>query len=147
MAIIRWLGENDVYSQLDKMRNEMERWFGNFGTRPYQRTGVYPLMNVYDDGESFIVRAELPGVDPKDLDISVTGDTLTLKGERKPAEVPEGASYHRRELSTGTFRRALTLADQVDSSKVVANYKDGILDILLPRAEQAKLRKVEVKSS
>jgi HSP20 family protein len=135
------------------MQKEMERWFGNFtsrwgaGTRPLHRSGVYPLVNVYDDGESFIVRAELAGVDARDLDISVTGDTLTLQGERKVKEAPEGCCYHRRELSTGTFRRALTLPEQVDNTKVNASYTNGILEILLPRAEQARKHRIEVKSS
>lgn len=152
MALIRWLGENDTFSQLDRMKKEMDRLLSNFGsgigpgTRLEQRTGVYPLMNVYDDGESFVVRAEIPGVNPGDLDISVAGDTLTLRGERKAPEVCEGACYHRRELSTGTFRRALTLPTQVDNAKVSANFVDGVLEILLPRAEQAKQRKIEVKS-
>jgi len=153
MAMIRWLGENDVFSQLDRMQKEMNDLASSFGSRrgswssPFSRTGVYPLLNVYDDGESFVIRAEVPGIDPKNLDITVTGDTLTLRGERKARELPEGASYHRRELTSGQFRRSLTLPDQVDSAKVVASYKNGILDILLPRAEQAKLRKIEVKSS
>lgn len=150
MAMIRWLGENDVSSQLDRLQREMDRFWSAFNwsgeQRPFQRTGVYPLMNVYDDGESFVVRAEVPGMDPKELDISVTGDTLTLHGERGASKLPEGASYHRRELSYGSFRRAMTLPEQVDSSKVAAHYRDGILEILLPRAEQAKQRKVEIKT-
>ena len=151
MAMIRWLGENDLFSQLDRMQRDMNRFWSALdtsGTRqPFQRTGVYPLVNVYDDGESFVVRAEVPGVDPKKLDISVNGDTLPLHGERKASEPPEGASYHRRELSYGSFRRALTLPDMVDSAKVSANYRNGILEILLPRAEQAKQRKISVKTS
>jgi len=151
MALIRWLGENDLFSQLDRVQRDMNRFWSAFdwgGTQqPFQRTGVYPLVNIYDDGESFVVRAEVPGVDPKQLDISVTGDTLTLHGERQASELPEGASYHRRELSHGRFRRAMTLPDQVDSSKVNASYKNGILEILLPRAEQAKQRKIDVKTA
>ena len=150
MAMIRWLGENDVFSQLDRMQRDMDRFWSavdQSGQRSFQRTGVYPLMNIYDDGESYVVRAEIPGVDPKKIDISVTGDTLTLHGEREASELPEGASYHRRELSYGSFRRAMTLPEQVDSSKVTANYTNGILEILLPRAEQAKQRKIEVKAS
>jgi HSP20 family protein len=148
MAMIRWLGESDVFSQLDGMRRDMDRLMSAF--RPWSgsayRSGVYPQMNVYDDGESFIVRAEVPGVDPKDIDLTVTGDTLTIQGERRLEEVPEGASYHRRERSSGQFRRSLTLPDQVDSSKVAATCKHGILQILLPRAEQARQRKVKIQS-
>jgi len=148
MALIRWLGEDDYFSPLTRMQREIDRllsahrptWFG-------QRSGVYPPLNIYDDGESFVVRAEVPGVDPKSIDITVTGDTLNLKGERNLPELPEGASYHRRERESGTFSRALTLPDQVDSSKVKADYKNGILQILMPRAEQAKQRKIDVRVS
>jgi len=150
MALIRWLGEEDFTSQFDRWQREMERMMSSF--KPFSgmskvHTGVYPVMNIYDDGESYIVWAELPGVDSKDLDISVTGDTLTLRGERHAPEVPEKESYHRRERTYGQFRRAMTLPDQVDSSKVVATFKDGILEIRLPRAEAAKSRKITVKSA
>lgn len=153
MALIRWLGEDSTLSQLERMQREMDRltsvfrpFFGS-GEGAVYRPGVYPPINVYDDGESFIVRAELPGVDAKAVEVTVTGDTLTIRGERTARELPEGASYHRRELSTGQFRRALTLPEQVDNTKVLASFRDGILEIRLPRAEQAKLRKVEIKSS
>lgn len=148
MALVRWLGEDDYFSPLTRMQREIERllstqrpaWFG-------QHSGVFPPLNIYDDGESFVVRAEVPGVDPKSIDITVTGDTLNLKGERTLPELPEGASYHRRERESGVFRRALTLPDQVDSSKVKADYKNGILQILMPRAEQAKQHKIDVRVS
>ncbi len=146
MALIRWLGENDYSSPLDRMQREINRVFSSYqgGTRTAQHSGVYPALNVYDDGESFIVRAEVPGVDPKSIDIMVTGDTLNLQGERKLPELPEGASYHRREREAGRFKRAMTLPEQVDNSKVQASYNNGMLEILLPRAEQAKQRKVKV---
>lgn len=153
MALIRWLGDEGMQSRLERMRREMDRLSSAFGSQygpgegTFYRPGVYPPINVYDDGESYIVRAEVPGIDPKKVDVTVTGDTLTLRGERIDSELPEGASYHRRELKTGQFRRALTLPDQVDNSKVMASYQNGILEIRLPRAEMAKQRKIEIKSS
>jgi HSP20 family protein len=153
MALIRWLGDEGMFTRLERMRREMDRLTSAFGPHfgagegTVYRPGVYPPINVYDDGESFIVRAEVPGADPKAMDLTVTGDTLTIRGERVAAELPEGASYHRRELNTGQFRRALTLPEQVDNSKVMASYRDGILEIRMPRAEQAKQRKIEIKSS
>jgi HSP20 family protein len=108
---------------------------------------VYPPVNVYNDGESYVVRAEVPGIDPADVDLEVTGDTLTLRGERKRPEVPEGAAYHRRERDFGRFRRSLSLPAQVDSTKVSATCTDGILEIRLPHAESAKRRRIDVKAS
>jgi len=150
MALIRWLGENEPFSPLERMHREMNRLLSAY--RPLLGTaqrsvGVYPPMNIYDDGESYIVWAEVPGMDPKSIDITVTGDTLRLEGERVFPELPEGASYHRREREAGRFRRSMTLPDLVDSSKVKASYKHGVLEILLPRAEQAKQRKVEIQAS
>jgi HSP20 family protein len=149
MAIFRWLGENDFFSPLQKMQREMNNMLstGRPGPGLTQRPGVYPALNIYDDGESFIVWAEVPGMEPKSIDITVSGDTLKLTGERTLPELGEGASYHRRERDFGHFSRALTLPEQVDNSRVVASYKNGILEILLPRAEQAKQRKIEIKTS
>ncbi|OGR11230.1 MAG: hypothetical protein A2341_11405 [Deltaproteobacteria bacterium RIFOXYB12_FULL_58_9] len=151
MATIRWhRGGRDILSQLDRMSNEMNDIMSVFGAGPGghtagQQPDVFPPLNVYNDGECFIVRAEIPGVDSTDLDIEMTGDTLTLRGERRPPQIPEGASYHRRERDFGRFRRSLTLPQQVDNAKVVAAFANGILEIRLPHAESAKRRKVEVK--
>jgi HSP20 family protein len=146
MALVRWF-ENDLFNQFNKLQRELERsWTGNWPGYASPGSAVYPPMNIYDDSESFIVRAELPGVNPKDLDISVTGNTLTVRGKREVEPVEEGCCYHRRERSSGEFRRAFTLPEQVNSSKVMASMTNGILEIRLPRAEQAKQRKIEVKS-
>lgn len=108
---------------------------------------VYPPINIYDDGEGFIARAEIPGVDPATLDVTVTGQTLSLRGKRDFETSSENCCYHRRERNEGEFRRALQLPEQVDSSKVVASTKNGVLEIYLPRAAQAKQRKVAIQAS
>ena len=152
MALIRWGREDDLFSQLDRMQREMHRLMSDIGSWlgrsswPVHRSTVYPPLNIYNDGEGFVVRAEVPGVDPKSLDVEVTSDTLTIRGERRLPELPEGASYHRRERDFGQFRRSLTLPDKVDSGKVVATCQDGILDIRLPYAEEAKARKITVQT-
>ena len=149
MARIRWHRGGDVFSQLERMSQEMDRLLTTFrpGGAQAARSDVYPPLNVYNDGESFIVHGEVPGIAPKELDIEVTGDTLTVRGERKAPEIPEGASYHRREREFGRFRRSLTLPEQIDSTKVTATFTDGILEIRLPYAEAAKRRKIDVHIS
>ncbi len=151
MTSIRWFNASDPFGQLDRLQREMDQVFSALrpaGTSAaLERTGVYPALNLYDDGESLVVRAEVPGVDPKSLDVSVTGDTLTLKGERPASEAPEGASFHRRERGVGTFQRAMNLPVAVDTQKVAATYREGVLDIRLPRAEHAKPRRITVKAS
>lgn len=151
MALINWLGQESAFSQFDRSQHDFDRLLTLFRpwstSSPWSSTGagVYPPINVYDDNESYVVRAELPGVDPKDIDISVANNTLTIRGKRETNVEGENISYHRRERNFGEFRRAFTLPDQIDSSKVMAHAKDGILEIRLPRAEQAKPRQVEVK--
>jgi len=153
MALIRWLGEEDSLSQFERMQQEFNRWLSAFGASPGRgswsgnRTGVYPAMNLYDDGESYVVRAEIPGVDINQLELTVTGDTLSIKGERKLREVPENVSFHRREISSGKFRRSVTLPGQIDGSKVTASCRNGILEIALPRAEETKQRAIEIKAN
>jgi len=147
MAIIRWLKDEEPWSVFEKMQREMERWMSPIRPLLAFQSNVYPPMNVYDDGESFIVRAEIPGVDPKNIDVSVVGDTLTIKGKREETTEKEDECYHRRESNHGEFRRAFTLPDQVDVNKVLANTKDGVLEVRLPRAESAKVRRIDVKTN
>jgi HSP20 family protein len=106
---------------------------------------VYPAINIYDDGETYRVRAEVPGLDKDSLEVTATHNTLALKGARKSPTV-EDASYHRRERDFGTFSRSIRLPQPVDSAKVAANYKNGVLEVVLPRAEETRPRKVKVQS-
>lgn len=113
-----------------------------FGTRT-SGSGVFPLINVFSDGDDFVVVAELPGVKKEDLDIQVRGDTLRIHGKKSIA-YDEKASVHRRERSAGEFDRTLSLPDGVDAAKVSAEYRDGVLTLRLPRAESAKPRTVTI---
>jgi HSP20 family protein len=110
------------------------------------RADVYPALNIYDDGETFVVRAEIPGVDPKKIEVEATGDTLTIRGERTLPEAVPKASYHRRERDSGLFRRSFTLPKPIDNTKVIAGCIDGVLELRLPYAEEAKRRKITVEA-
>ena len=143
--LARWgYGLPDVWSQMDRMGREMDQLFGR--TQSSARVGVYPALNLFDDGESIVLRAEVPGMDPKELEINATGKALTIVGERKRPEVDEQASAHRRERGYGKFRRAISLPQEIDPDKVQANYKLGVLEVIMPKAEAAKPRKIEVAS-
>jgi HSP20 family protein len=109
--------------------------------------GVFPLMNVTEDKDKYYVRAELPGIKAEDLDISVTGDTLSISGERKPDAENEKAQFHRREREAGRFSRIVSLPAQVDTGKVEAHCTDGVLTVVLPKAEVAKPKQISVKTS
>ncbi len=139
-----WWESPSLFDELRRLHSEMDRLFGETGFGPASR-GVFPLVNIYDDGESYLLRAEIPGVDPKALDLSATSDTVRVAGERSP-EHPEGASYHRRERDHGTFARSIKLPEPIDPEKIQASYKNGVLEVRVPRAPEAKPRKVKVEA-
>jgi HSP20 family protein len=152
MAIIRYPGRFEWYRpfrELEEMRNRMDQLFSEVvGRHPLSgavAAGVFPSVNVSEAADNVLVRAELPGLSPADVEISVEGNTLTLRGERKRAEAAE-AYHHRRERQTGRFQRALTLPDEIDTDKVQAVFADGVLTVTLPKAEKAKPKKIEIKS-
>jgi len=91
-----------------------------------------------------VVRAEIPGVDAKDIDVSATRDSLTIKGERKPAPVEEARGWHRRERDHGVFNRSISLPTPVDPDKIRASYVNGVLEVVLPKAEESRARKVKI---
>ncbi len=134
---------SDMWERMENMQREMDRL--STAALPFGEVAIYPPINIFDDGENFIARAELPGVDPNDLEVTAAGNTLTIKGKRIVSAAGENTAYHRRERQSGEFRRAFTLPEMVDSSKVTASSKFGVLEIVMPRAEQAKTKKIPVK--
>ena len=136
------------YRRLQRMQREMASLVDAMATAPAaQRAGVFPPVNLTQDKDSFFIRCELPGVDPKDLDISALGNKLTLSGKREIADPGEDVSFHRRERESGTFSRSLALPMEFDAERVGAEYRDGILTITLPKAEAAKPRQISVRTS
>ena len=136
------------WREIDRLRRDMDRLFEGSMRLPHVRSGRYPAVNVWtNDQEGVIVSAELPGVSPEALDISVTADTLTISGSRAPEDLPEGAQYHRRERFCEPFSRTVQLPYSVDTNKVEASAENGALMISLPRAEAEKPKQIEVKTS
>ena len=137
------------FDELERRRRELDRLSGDYTGSVFRlpTAGVFPLVNVTEDPDNYYVRAELPGVKTDELDISVTGETLTLSGERKLPEESEKASYHRREREAGSFSRVISLPARLDVDKVKALAEDGVLTVVLPKAESAKPRQITVKSS
>lgn len=130
------------------MRRDMNRLFENSPYLPRGRAAHFPAVNVWaNEQEGVIVTAELPGVSPDNLDISVTADTLNINGSRSPENLPEEAQYHRRERYCAEFSRSVQLPYSVDTSKVEASAENGTLRIILPRAEAEKPRQITVMAS
>ena len=135
--------------EFDRLWHEMDRLFTHGPTRSAARCSIvqgYPATNVWTNEDGAVVSAELPGVAPEDLDISVVNDTLTVSGTLKPEEA-EGATYVRRERGHGEFTRTFQLPFQVQGDQVVAAFDKGVLHITLPRAEEDKPKKIEVKAA
>ena len=121
----------------------MNRRFSDFAA-PFARATEFPAVNLWSDGNEAVVTAELPGIDPGAVDISVVGRTLTIKGGRKPDVTGDEGSYHRQERWSGSFTRTLELPFQIDPNKFEARFSKGVLEIKLPRAEADKPRKITI---
>jgi HSP20 family protein len=106
----------------------------------------YPLMNVWTSEDGVVIDCELPGANPEDLEISVQGDELTLKGKVNAVEPAEGDTFHRRERPRGEFTRTLELPFRANTDAVKANYKNGILRLAVPRSEEEKPRKIAIEA-
>ena len=103
-----------------------------------------PAVDIYEKGTDVVLKAELPGLDPKDVDIRIENNVLTLKGERKIEDEIKQENYHRVERAYGGFTRSFTLPSTVDTTNVKADYKDGVLRITLPKREEAKPKQIQV---
>ena len=147
MNVWRLRNYRDPLAEWDRVAREMSRTMESiFREESGNFTGVYPPVNMSEDEEALYVRAELPGVSAKDVDVSIEGDNLILRGERK-IESAQDVNYHRRERAAGTFRRIMTLPVRVNPAKVSAKMKNGVLNIVLPKAEEAKPRQISVKGA
>lgn len=135
----------DFWGEMNRLSREMNRVFGNEDA--CRTCGVFPALNVYDDGESIVVRAEIPGVDPKSIELNAASRSLTIKGERPQHVGDEKQSFHRRERGFGQFSRTLTLPQEINPDKVRAEYKLGILEVMLPKSEDMKPRKIDVRQA
>jgi len=111
----------------------------------FPRSSEHPPLNVWSNQDGLIVQAELPGFTADDIDISVVQKRLTVSGGREPEELKDGESFHRRERWSGKFERSLELPFEVKSDGVEAEFKNGLLSIRLPRAEESKPKKIAVK--
>ena len=137
-----------MFGTMDLLRNKMDQIFGDFdrsfeyGPRLTFRSNG-PRTNLYEDGDAFEIRAEVPGIAKDDLEITIQGNYLEISGSRS-VDMPEGYKVHRSERGTGTFSRSFTLPDDVDAEKVEANLKDGILYLKLPKSETAKPKQISI---
>jgi HSP20 family protein len=141
MSGINWQRRWDPFRDLQR---EMGRIFETLEPLAMRLVRQYPTINLYDVGDRYLLTAPLPGMAPEDLDLSITGETLTLKGERKRAEGVTDESYRRQERPFARWARVMTLPDRVDGSQVAASFAQGVLTVTLPKAESARPRQITV---
>ena len=134
-----------MWHEMDHLQREMNRLFDHYPSRVRTAPG-YPAMNIWTSDEGQVITAEVPGVKPENIDISVVGETLTLNGVREQVDLGEEGRYHRQERGSGPFNRTIQLPYLVDANNVEATFKNGVLQIKLPRAEADKPRKILVKN-
>ncbi|MCO6414128.1 MAG: Hsp20/alpha crystallin family protein [Thiogranum sp.] len=141
----------------EDMERFMSEFFGRGWMQPWQWPrpdwsrlaapfeGRMPKVDIIDRNDEILVRAELPGVDKKDVDVSMTDYTVTIKGETRKEAKEEKGDYYRSEMSSGMFSRTVTLPAEVDGARAKATFKDGILELTLPKIEESKRRSIKVE--
>jgi len=142
--LIRW----DPIREMMGMRNQMDQVFEDFFSRSpvsYEGYGVVNL-DMIQTADEVIIKASVPGIKPDDLNIAVTGDTLTIRGEVKADEEVKGANYHMREIKYGSFARSVLLPCAVVADKAQAEFDNGMLRLVLPKAEEVKPKTITVKA-
>lgn len=127
----------------NQVRREMDRLFGDF-LPDFEASRAFPPLNVWEDGDKFFVEAEVPGFQMENIDIEVKSNELAIRGRRESSS-QENVKYHQRERSIAEFSRSVTLPTAIDTAQVQATIKNGVLLVTLPKAETAKVKKVEVK--
>jgi len=151
-SLIPWrrreLREWEPFRELDEWHHSIDDLFSRFmGGRPFAGTAFesLPSLESYKKNGNLVVRVDLPGVEPKEVDISITGNVLTVKGERKHKEEVKEGEYVRQETAYGTFERSLTLPEGVEPDKIKATYDKGVLEIAMPLPKQLAEKKVAVQ--
>lgn len=151
MSIVKW----SPLKELEDMRRDMDRLFEEFFAPGARRRRVWrtepgiivPSVEMYDRKTEIVVKVELPGVNKEDIDLSITKDTLAIKGEVKREEEVKEEDYYANERTYGSFARTISLPVEVDSEKAKATFKNGILELVIPKREEAKPKEIKIEVS
>jgi len=138
------------FAEMADLQREMDKVFGDFyGRTPFRMAATEamwsPLVDIHETKDNILLQIEVPGVKQEDIHVSIEDGTLTLKGERKRETEVKEDQYHRVERSYGHFERRILLSSEVDSDRVKASYRDGVLEIQLPKKEEAKPKQIRVE--
>ncbi|MFP3999461.1 MAG: Hsp20/alpha crystallin family protein [Desulfobacterales bacterium] len=147
MALVRWNPWTTLPTLQDRINRVFDDMFPTTGEGG-EDTGLFewrPTVDTFEKDNSIMIKAELPGVKKDDVSIDVNNNVLSIKGERKDEEKAEEGNYYRRERFYGKFQRAFTLPDNVDTDKIEASFKDGVLEVKVPKTEESKGKRIEIK--
>jgi HSP20 family protein len=149
MAIVRWQPFHDLAGIQDRMNRIFDDAFRGVSRPSSEDDWAFggswaPSVDIYEQDGNIVLKAELPGIDPKDVDVRVENNVLTLRGERKLESEVKREDYHRVERAYGKFSRSFTLPSVVDTEKIKADYKDGVLQVSLPQREEAKPKQISI---
>ena len=146
MALVRY----DPWSLLDRFQRELNQYTLGSDMVESDNSNVVtshwrPAVDIKEEADRFVIHADIPGVDPKDIEITMEGGMLTIKGERKSEKRDEGEGYKRVERVSGTFYRRFSLPDTADAERIEAKGKNGVLEVILPKQEKVQPRRITVK--
>ena len=146
MSLIRWTPSHLRARELDTFHDEVNRLFGDLLTPVGSSYDTFvPSTDVEETPDQFILRLDVPGVSQKDVKVAILGDTLTIRGERKAEAETKDSDVYRRERRFGSFERAFKLGRAVKADQVQATYRDGVLEVRVPKSEEARVREIEIQ--
>ena len=145
MALMKWEPGEGLTTLQREMNRLLESFFGG-GLLPFGESMTAPAVEVADTNEAIIVKAQVPGVNKDQIQVTVTEGALTLKGEMKEEEKKEEKNYHRREFRYGAFTRTIPLSAAVQAEKATAQLKDGVLTITIPKSEPARVKEIPIQT-
>ena len=152
MAIDRWRPGWKIipwrpFRELEEWERSFDDLFGRPLWRlPVEEKGWMPAVDVFEKADKFVVKAELPGRKEEDVDVSVIGDTLSIKGEKKTETEIKDENYYRCERSYGSFYRSIPIPSNVDANKIEASFEDGVLEVALPKSAEVKPKRIAVSA-
>jgi HSP20 family protein len=141
-----WNDFERTFAAMDELRRTVEQAYRAEDALPFERVTRWPRMTLWDGGSNLILKADLPGLTEKDLQLQLTQDVLTVSGERK-SDAPEGYSVHRQERQPARFSRSFTLPYKVVGDSITATLENGVLTVTLPKAPESQPRQITVKSA
>lgn len=141
-----WNDFERTFTAMDELRRNFERAYREDEAFPFERSGGWPRLSLWDEGSQLVLKADVPGLTEKDVQLQLTQDVLTVSGERR-SDAPEGHSVHRQERLPARFSRSFTLPVKVDGAAIAASLKDGVLTVTMPKAPESQPRQISVKAA